>query len=54
MGGMFDELKLDKLAEEKLTSTQIKIIDKFESVGLDFDGDGLAEGFKPDRPPEGP
>ena len=49
MGGMFDELKLDKLAEEKLTSTQIKIIDKFESVGLDLDGDGLAEGFKPDR-----
>ena len=49
MGGMFDELKLDKLAEEKLTSTQIKIIDKVESVGLDFDGDGAAEGFKPDR-----
>ena len=33
-------MKLDKLAEEKLTSTQIKIIDKVESVGLDFDGDG--------------
>ena len=49
MGGMFDELKLDKLAEEKLTSTQIKIIDKVESVGLDFDGDGVAEGFKTDR-----
>jgi len=46
---MFDELKLDKLAEEKLTSTQIKIIDKVESVGLDFDGDGVAEGFKTDR-----
>ena len=49
MGGMLDELKLDKLAEEKLTSTQIKIIDKVESVGLDFDGDGVAEGFKTDR-----
>lgn len=49
IGGMLDELKLDKLAEEKLTSTQIKIIDKVESVGLDFDGDGVAEGFKTDR-----
>ena len=49
MGGMLDEMKLDKLAEEKLTSTQIKIIDKVESVGLDFDGDGVAEGFKTDR-----
>jgi hypothetical protein len=49
MGGMLDELKLDKLAEEKLTSTQIKIIDKVESVGLDLDGDGVAEGFKTDR-----
>ena len=49
VGGFLRGSEINQIAEESSISTQIKIINVVESMGIDIDGDGTSGGFKQNR-----